>query len=131
MSESRLPSARTFFDEVGGAPTFEPLVSRFYAGVRSDPVLVPLYPEDDWDGAERRLRTFLEQYWGGPATYSRERGHPRLRLRHAPFAIGPAQRDAWLRHMRDAVDTLGLSPEQEQTLWGYLEMAAHSMQNQP
>jgi hemoglobin len=131
MSESSrtLPSARPFYDEVGGAPTFERLVARFYAGVRTDPVLVPLYPEDDWDGAERRLRTFLEQYWGGPTTYSQERGHPRLRMRHAPFAIGPVQRDAWLRHMRDAVDSLELTEEQHATLWSYLEMAAHSMQN--
>ncbi|MGZ4604085.1 MAG: globin [Kineosporiaceae bacterium] len=131
MSESSrtLPSARTFYDEVGGAPTFARLVARFYAGVRTDPLLVPLYPEDDWDGAEHRLRTFLEQYWGGPTTYSQERGHPRLRLRHVPFTIGPAQRDAWLRHMRDAVDSLGLTPEQDATLWGYLQMAAHSMQN--
>jgi hemoglobin len=131
MSESTrsLPSARTFYDEVGGHATFVRLVSRFYAGVRTDPVLAPLYPQDDWDGAEDRLRGFLEQYWGGPTTYSQERGHPRLRMRHAPFAIGPAERDAWLAHMRDAVDSLELPPEQDATLWGYLEMAALSMQN--
>jgi len=131
MSESSrsLPSARTFYDEVGGAPVFRALVSRFYAGVRTDPVLAPLYPQDDWDGAETRLRTFLEQYWGGPTTYSQERGHPRLRMRHAPFAIGTAERDAWLTHMRAAVDSLALSAEHDATLWGYLEMAAMSMQN--
>ena len=131
MSESSrsLPSARTFFDEVGGHDTFFRLVGTFYAGVRTDPVLAPLYPQDDWDGAETRLRGFLEQYWGGPRTYSEERGHPRLRMRHAQFAIGPAERDAWLRHMREAVDSLELSPEQDATLWGYLEMAALSMQN--
>jgi hemoglobin len=131
MSESsrQLPSARTFYEEVGGAETFRALVSRFYAGVRADPVLAPLYPQDDWEGAETRLRMFLEQYWGGPTTYSEQRGHPRLRMRHAPFAIGEAQRDAWLRHMRDAVDSLELTPEQDATLWGYLEMAARSMQN--
>ena len=131
MSESNrsLPSARTFYDEVGGHPTFARLVSRFYAGVRTDPVIAPLYPQDDWDGAETRLRSFLEQYWGGPTTYSQQRGHPRLRMRHAPFAIGADQRDAWLRHMRDAVDSLELSAEQDATLWGYLEMAARSMQN--
>ena len=88
-----------------------------------------MYPQDGWDGAETRLRGFLEQYWGGPTTYSDERGHPRLRMRHAPFAIGPVERDAWLSHMRDAVDTLELAPEQDATLWGYLEMAAQSMQN--
>ncbi len=128
MSRS-LPSARTFYEEVGGAPTFRRLVARFYAGVRTDPVLAPLYPQDDWEGAETRLRGFLEQYWGGPTTYSEQRGHPRLRMRHAPFAIGPAERDAWLRHMRDAVDSLELTPEQDATLWGYMEMAARSMQN--
>jgi hemoglobin len=131
MSESRrsLPSARTFYDEVGGAPTFARLVARFYEGVRADPVLAPLYPQDDWDGAEERLRGFLEQYWGGPTTYSQQRGHPRLRMRHAPFAIGETERDAWLRHMRDAVDSLDLPAEQATTLWDYLEMAAHSMRN--
>ena len=126
----RSPSERTtFYDEVGGAPTFDRLVARFYAGVRTDPVLAPLYPQDDWAGAEARLRGFLEQYWGGPTTYSQQRGHPRLRMRHAPFAIGPAERDAWLTHMRAAVDSLELPPEQDATLWGYLEMAARSMQN--
>ncbi|RBY93543.1 globin [Blastococcus sp. TF02-8] len=131
MSESRrsLPSARSFYDEVGGEPTFRTLVQRFYAGVRTDPVLQPMYPQDDWEGAETRLRGFLEQYWGGPTTYSEQRGHPRLRMRHAPFAIGPVERDAWLSHMRDAVDSLELPPEQDATLWGYLEMAARSMQN--
>jgi hemoglobin len=124
-----LPSARPFYDEVGGAPTFHRLVSRFYAGVRTDPVLAPLYPQDDWEGAETRLRMFLEQYWGGPTAYSQQRGHPRLRMRHAPFPIGSAERDAWLSHMRDAVDSLELSPELDATLWGYLEMAARSMQN--
>ena len=131
MSESSrtLPSARSFYDEVGGHATFVRLVARFYAGVRADPVLAPLYPQEDWDGAEARLRGFLEQYWGGPTTYSQERGHPRLRMRHAPFAIDEVARDAWLRHMRDAVDSLELTPEQDATLWGYLEMAARGMQN--
>ena len=131
MTESSrsLPSARTFYDEIGGHTTFTRLVARFYAGVRTDPVLVPLYPQDDWDGAEARFRGFLEQYWGGPTTYSQERGHPRLRMRHAPFAIGEVERDAWLGHMRDAVDSLELTPEQDATLWSYLEMAAFSMQN--
>ena len=131
MSESSrpLPSARTFYAEVGGAPVFHDLVAHFYRGVRQDPVLAPLYPQDDWDGAEERLRRFLEQYWGGPTTYSEQRGHPRLRMRHAPFAIGEAERDAWLSNMRAAVDSLSLSPEQDAQLWGYLEMAARSMQN--
>jgi hemoglobin len=131
MSETSrpLPSAGSFYAEIGGAPTFAALVAHFYAGVREDPVLRPLYPADDWEGAEARLRLFLEQYWGGPRTYSENRGHPRLRMRHAPFAIAEAQRDAWLTRMRAAVDSLELPAEQDARLWGYLEMAARSMQN--
>ena len=131
MSETSrsLPSARTFHAEIGGEPTFRALVAHFYAAVREDPVLRPMYPADDWEGAETRLRMFLEQYWGGPTTYSDNRGHPRLRMRHAPFAIDEKARDAWLTHMRAAVDSLELSAEQDATLWGYLEMAARSMQN--
>ena len=117
MSETSrsLPSARTFYDEVGGAPTFARLVARFYEGVRGDPLLAPLYPQDDWDGAETRLRTFLEQYWGGPTTYSQQRGHPRLRMRHAPFAIGAAQRPpqleppAWRAPARTSVPLPSIS----------------------
>jgi hemoglobin len=124
-----LPSARSFYAEIGGEATFRALVAHFYAAVREDPVLRPLYPADDWEGAQTRLRTFLEQYWGGPTTYSDNRGHPRLRMRHAPFAIGEVERDAWLTHMRAAVDSLQLTAEQDATLWGYLEMAARSMQN--
>lgn len=119
----------TFYEAVGGEETFRALVHRFYSGVREDPVLLPLYPPDELDEAEERLRMFLVQYWGGPRTYSLERGHPRLRLRHAPFRIGLAERDAWLRHMREAVDSVGLAPEAEQQLWEYLVMAAHSMVN--
>jgi hemoglobin len=120
----------TFYDLVGGEETFHRLVARFYAGVREDPILRPLYPEDELDAAEVRLRMFLVQYWGGPRTYQDQRGHPRLRMRHAPFAIGTAERDAWIRNMREAVDSLELPPEQDETLWRYLETAANSMQNQ-
>jgi hemoglobin len=119
----------TLFELVGGEDTFHRLVARFYRGVRADPVLRSLYPEEDLGPAEVRLRMFLVQYWGGPRTYSEQRGHPRLRMRHAPFAIGERERDAWLHHMREAVDSLELPPEQEEPLWRYLEMAAHSMQN--
>ncbi|MGI8696124.1 MAG: globin [Mycobacteriales bacterium] len=121
----------TFYDQVGGEPTFRALVSRFYQGVAEDDVLRPLYPEDDLAGAEERLRMFLIQYWGGPRTYSDRRGHPRLRMRHAPFAIGEPQRIAWLTRMRAAMDSLDLAPEHAETLWGYLESAAFSMQNRP
>jgi hemoglobin len=116
---------------VGGASTFDALVSRFYELVAEDPVLRPLYPEEDLGPAEDRLRMFLEQYWGGPRTYSEQRGHPRLRMRHAPFRIGPIERDAWLRCMRIAVDEAGLDRPHRDMLWQYLEMAAASMVNSP
>ena len=130
MSQS-LPSARTFYAEVGGAETFRALVAHFYAGVREDPVLRPMYPADDWEGAETRLRMFLEQYWGGPTTYGDTRGHPRLRMRHAAFHVDADARDRWLLHMRAAVDSLDLAPMHEAVLWDYLERAAHSLVNQP
>lgn len=123
------PQTPTFYEAVGGEETFRRLVQRFYQGVAEDPLLRPLYPEADLSGAEDRLRMFLVQYWGGPRTYSEQRGHPRLRMRHAPFRIGSAERDAWLRHMRDAVDELQLPPEADQLLWNYLVMAAHSLVN--
>ncbi|GLZ13579.1 globin [Actinomadura sp. NBRC 104425] len=121
----------TFYEAVGGEETFRRLVHRFYQGVAEDPLLRPLYPEEDLGPAEERLRLFLIQYWGGPNTYSRRRGHPRLRMRHAPFVIGEAERDAWLKHMRDAVDELGLPEHLDEMLWNYLTMAAHSLVNAP
>ncbi|PZS28595.1 MAG: globin [Pseudonocardiales bacterium] len=124
-------SADTFFAAVGGEETFRRLVDAFYAGVAADPVLRALYPEDDLGPAAERLRMFLIQYWGGPSTYSQQRGHPRLRMRHAPFAIGSAQRDAWLGHMRAALDSIALPPEQDKPLWEYLSNAAESMRNVP
>ncbi len=131
MSEQPPDRADTFFDAVGGEATFTRLVDAFYAGVAGDPVLRALYPEDDLEPAAERLRLFLIQYWGGPTTYSQQRGHPRLRMRHAPFAIGSAARDSWLAHMRAALDGLGLEPAQEQTLWQYLMTAADAMRNIP
>ena len=119
----------TFFDAVGGEETFRRLVHRFYEGVRSDDALRALYPEDELQAAEVRLRMFLMQYWGGPRTYSELRGHPRLRMRHAPFAVTPDMRDRWLRHMRDAVDELGLDEPYVTMLWDYLVSAAHSLVN--
>ena len=103
----------TLFEVAGGVPFFERLVDRFYDGVAEDPVLLPLYPEaPDLTGARRRLTLFLVQYWGGPTTYSDERGHPRLRMRHLPFHIGPVERDRWLLHMTAAVEaTCGDPPE--------------------
>ena len=121
----------TFYDEIGGHPVFAGIVERFYAIVADDPVLRPLYPESDLGPAEVRLRMFLEQYWGGPRTYSDLRGHPRLRMRHFPFKIGPIERDAWLRCMRIAVDEADLAPAHREQLWQYLEYAAASMVNSP
>ena len=123
---------RSFYDEVGGHDTFDAIVSRFYQLVREDEILIPLYPEDDIDGAEDRLRMFLEQYWGGPRTYSESRGHPRLRMRHAPFRIGLLERDAWLRCMHTAVasiDSATLDDAHRKEMLDYLEMAADAMVN--
>lgn len=119
----------TFYDDIGGEETFGLLVERFYDGVRQDELLAPMYPEADFEGASWRLRAFLQQYWGGPTTYSDQRGHPRLRMRHAPFPITPSARDRWLAHMRTALLSLGLPPLQEATFWDYLERAAHAMVN--
>jgi len=125
----RFTRAASFYDVVGGAETFSRLVARFYEGVAGDPELRAMYPEENLEGAERRLRMFLEQYWGGPQAYSDERGHPRLRMRHAPFAVTPEARDRWLAHMRVAVNSLDLAPMHAATLWDYLERAAHAMVN--
>lgn len=121
----------SLFEAIGGEATFQRLVDTFYAGVAGDPVLRALYPEDDLGPAAVRLRMFLIQYWGGPTTYNDLRGHPRLRMRHAPFAIDLAAHDAWLRHMRAALDSLDLPPTYHDTLWDYLSRAANSLRNAP
>lgn len=121
--------ADSFHAVIGGHDTFVRLVDAFYRGVADDPVLRPMYPEEDLGPAAERLTLFLEQYWGGPTTYSEQRGHPRLRMRHAPFKVNPDARDRWLAHMREAVLGLGLAPLHEAQLWDYLERAAHSMLN--
>ncbi|MDX2375525.1 globin [Microbacterium sp. LRZ72] len=119
----------SFYEQVGGHETFVRLVHAFYRGVADDEVLRPMYPEDDLGPAEERLTLFLEQYWGGPTTYSDNRGHPRLRMRHAAFHVNPDARDRWLAHMRAAVDELELPPLLEATLWDYLQRAAMAMVN--
>ncbi len=119
----------SFFDAVGGHETFEGIVRRFYEGVQADDVLAPMYPAHDWEGAIWRLTAFLEQYWGGPTTYSEQRGHPRLRMRHQPFHVNPEARDRWIGHMRAAVAGANLAPLHAVTLMDYLERAAHSMIN--
>ena len=122
---------RSVYDLAGGEATFRLLVERFYSRVASDPVLRAVYPEEDLSGATERLTLFLIQYWGGPATYSEQRGHPRLRLRHQPFAIGQAERDAWLRHMTSAVESLELAPAVREALLDYFATASTAMINQP
>ena len=120
---------KTFYEAIGGHETFVRLVERFYEGVAGDEVLRPMYPEEDLGPATERLTLFLEQYWGGPTTYSDQRGHPRLRMRHAPFMVDARARDHWLLHMREAVTGLSLPPAYESMLWDYLERAAWSMVN--
>lgn len=124
---------QTFYDEIGGTPTIEKIVHRFYAGVAQDPVLAPMYPAEDLaDGsAEERFRLFLVQYWGGPTTYSDRRGHPRLRMRHAPFEVTSTARDHWLMHFRAGLDEAALTPEQDAKFWAYVEHAAQFMINTP
>ena len=122
---------RSVYELAGGEKTFRLLVQRFYAGVATDPILRAVYPEDDLTAATERLTLFLIQYWGGPSTYSEQRSHPRLRMRHQPFAIGQAQRDAWLGHMTAAVESLDLAPAVRKALLDYFETASTAMINQP
>ena len=124
------PREISVYEEVGGMPFFEALVDRFYDGVASDPVLLRVYPDAaDLSGARHRLTLFLAQYWGGPTTYDRERGHPRLRMRHVPFAIGPEERDHWLALMREAIAASGPPQAVAARLHAYFDMAAEAMRN--
>lgn len=122
-------SHASLYQRAGGTPFFEALVARFYQGVASDPLLRAIYPEEDLLSAQRRLTLFLIQYWGGPTTYNDERGHPRLRMRHVPFAIGPAERDRWLAHMRAAIGALAPPPDVAAELERYIAVAAEAMRN--
>ena len=122
---------RSVYELAGGEPAFRLLVERFYARVAEDPLLRSVYPDEDLSGATERLTLFLIQYWGGPSTYSELRGHPRLRLRHQPFAIGRAERDAWLGHMTAAVESLELAPEVRRALLNYFDTASTAMINRP
>jgi hemoglobin len=119
----------SLYERAGGMPFFEALVARFYAGVADDPLLRPLYPEADLAPAQHRLTLFLAQYWGGPRTYDAERGHPRLRMRHAPFAIDAAGRDRWLLHMRAAIAEVAPPADVAADLERYIAMAAEAMRN--
>lgn len=126
-----MTEAQTFYEEIGGFETFRRIVAKFYEGVAGDEVLRPLYPEEDLGPAEERFLHFLVQYWGGPTTYSDQRGHPRLRMRHAPFPIDETARDRWLTHFRAALDSVGLTPEQDAQFWAYVTHAATFMINTP
>lgn len=119
-----------FYTQVGGEAFFTKLVADFYTGVATDPILRPMYPEGDLAPAIRRLTLFLMQYWGGPGTYSEERGHPRLRMRHADFKIDAQARDAWLKHMMAAVEKQEMKTEQREELTTYLVQVAHFLVNQ-
>jgi hemoglobin len=120
-----------FYEQVGGDAFFADLTSQFYAVVATDPILRPMYPDDDMKGAAKRLQWFLSHYWGGPTTYQENRGHPRLRMRHSQFTIGIAARDAWLRAMKTAIDGVEIKEDLKEQLWDYLELAADAMVNQP
>lgn len=121
----------TFYDDIGGRSTIEHIVTVFYEGVADDPVLRPMYPEADLGPARERFTLFLEQYWGGPTTYSEQRGHPRLRMRHAPFPVTLDARDRWLEHFRAGLDAAALPPEQDAQFWAYVQHAATFMVNTP
>ena len=120
---------QTFYDAIGGHDTIKLIVDTFYDGVATDELLRPLYPEADLAPANERFRMFLEQYWGGPTTYSDQRGHPRLRMRHAPFAVTPDARDRWLVHFREGLDKAALPPHLDAQFWAYVEHAATFMVN--
>lgn len=126
-----VPEIGNVYEAAGGEGTFRLLVARFYARVAGDPLLRPLYPEPDLASATERLTLFLIQYWGGPQTYNEQRGHPRLRMRHQPFAIGQAERDAWLGHMTAAVESLEVIPAVRKALTDYFETASTAMINRP
>lgn len=121
----------SFYDKVGGHDTFVRIADSFYENLVNEPLLVAMYPKKDMAGAKERLRLFLEQYWGGPTTYSDTRGHPRLRMRHAGFRIGQAEKEAWLRCAHSAIIDLEFEESLKEELWTYFQYAAHSMMNQP
>jgi hemoglobin len=121
----------SYYERMGGEPTFRAIAHNFYLGVAKEPLLAAMYPARDMQGAEDRLRMFLEQYWGGPSTYSEQRGHPRLRMRHMGFHIATPEHDAWLRCMHAAIIDLEMDESLKEELWTYFQYAAHSMKNQP
>ena len=133
MTDQQQPAeeapAQTPYERMGGAETFRAIVKRFYEAVQRTPDLHAMYPEEDLGPAEDRLRMFLEQYWGGPTTYSEQRGHPRLRMRHQPFKVTPAQRDNWLACMHEAIGSVEMDKQSRDELWTYMVTAADAMIN--
>ncbi|MFS0886195.1 globin [Aeromicrobium sp. 179-A 4D2 NHS] len=127
MTEAQ--SQETFYEAIGGRATIELIVDVFYQGVAQDEVLKPMYPEEDLGPAAERLTMFLEQYWGGPNAYSVQRGHPRLRMRHANFVVNTDARDRWLKHFRAGLDAARLEPELDAQFWAYVQHAANFMIN--
>lgn len=128
---ARSEEGPTFYDEIGGRATIERIVEVFYEGVAGDELLRPMYPEEDLGPAAERFTMFLEQYWGGPTTYGEQRGHPRLRMRHAPFAVTTEAKDRWLLHFRAGLDAVGLDSEHDAQFWAYAQHAAQFMINTP
>ncbi len=128
----RAAQQQSFFEAVGGHETFDKIVHGFYVRMRQDDLIGPMYPDDDWDGAEDRLRMFLEQYWGGPHDYNEQRGHPRLRMRHMPFSIGEAERDRWLELMAESMAEVSdeeLPPNYRAAMWRHMEQVANMLIN--
>ena len=124
-------SAPSLYEQIGGHEAFQRLTREFYSRVAADPEFAAMYPEEDLEPARVRLEMFLEQYFGGPTTYGQLRGHPRLRMRHAPFRIDSAARQTWLRFMRESLDTLELPPMLDGLMWDYFQRAAVAMTNTP
>lgn len=127
--QDELDEEETFYDRVGGHPTFRALIGRFFTEVRRDAALAALYPPDDWEGAEARLLLFIEQYWGGPMTYSRTRGAPMLKMRHMPYKITARMRDHWVGCMRRAVASIELSDADAALMHDYIDRAASYLIN--
>ncbi|WP_257183305.1 globin domain-containing protein [Corynebacterium cystitidis] len=123
--------SQSFYDQVGGDAFFSALVEGFYTQVRDDDLIEPMYPQDDWEGAELRLKWFLAQYWGGPPTFNEQRGAPMLRRRHFAFEIGEPEAQRWLELMHNSLESLEVSTEHRTALWNHMVRVAAMMINQP
>lgn len=126
-----MTTSENFYDSVGGEETFSLIVHRFYEQVPNDDILGPMYPPDDFEGAEQRLKMFLSQYWGGPKDYQEQRGHPRLRMRHVNYPIGVTAAERWLQLMSNALDGVDLTAEQREAIWEHMVRGRYADQFQP